>query len=625
MITQQGQTKYGASFFLLLLYFGCVSLVFQRFGRTAKFQDTSEKSHGNPLYDTQIDSEGIWVLQVPDQAQQEKVEAPWKSLEGIATFAAMLDALQVMQSHFYSIPLGQWPNAIDWTAAVLGTHVSATLSSMTASWYKDDDLQADAPRMPTSDEPSLCENEINRYFTHITSFYFGENAFSLRTQAYDDMLWVVLGWLESVKFVSLHSKIQRSLHSSVTTEMDEMQGNISWYGEQFVPQFAHRARLFYDLASKGWDTTLCGGGMVWNPYLAPYKNAITNELFIAASVEMYLHFPGDDNASPFVAKNKVAVDTALPPAKAHDMKYLENAIEAYQWLKTSKMKNAKGLYVDGFHIKGWRGGRNGSGGSGKCDIRSEMVYTYNQGVILSGLRGLWDATGSKEYLDDGHELINNVIKASGWESRGTRWRWRWAGLGRNGVMEDTCDSHGTCSQNGHTFKGIFFHHLRLFCAPMDVKSPNDGDDMKSSNEADEQVIASHWKRCATYEPWIRHNAQAAYMTRDENGEIGTWWGVRASDTELGVDGVELSPKGGTDYRNDGVPLDELWRLPEDEALQGISSADMEVSSRKSREGNPVQDSACRDPNDRGRGRTVESHSGGLAVIRAAWSVANLKK
>ena len=42
--------------------------------------------------------------------------------------------------------------------------------------------------------------------------------------------------------------------------------------------------------------------MSWNPYLEPYKNAITNELFISASIGMYLYFPGDDNDSPFSRK-----------------------------------------------------------------------------------------------------------------------------------------------------------------------------------------------------------------------------------------------------------------------------------------------------------------------------------
>ena len=34
-----------------------------------------------------------------------------------------------------------------------------------------------------------------------------------------------------------------------------------WHGLQISPMAAHRARIFYDLASTGWDEALCDGGM----------------------------------------------------------------------------------------------------------------------------------------------------------------------------------------------------------------------------------------------------------------------------------------------------------------------------------------------------------------------------
>ncbi|KAL8699621.1 MAG: hypothetical protein Q9201_005897 [Fulgogasparrea decipioides] len=545
------------------------------------------------------------------------------------TFSALLDALGVMQSHFFAIWQGQWPHAIDWTAAVMGTHVSATLAAMTETWRYSARRQSHHGH---HEENQARENRINRYFTQITSFYFGENAFSLRTQAYDDMLWVVLGWLESIKFINLHSQLHYPPSTNPDEDVKASRGNSSlWYARQFIPQFAHRARLFYDLASKGWDTSLCGGGMVWNPYLAPYKNAITNQLFISASIGMYLHFPGDHNSSPFSIRNPVRQPTGLPPAKAHDPQYLENAVEAYQWLKTSGMTNGKGLYVDGFHIKGWTGGKNGSTGTGKCDLRDNMVYTYNQGVILSGLRGLWEATGSKDYLEDGHTLIRNVIAATGWYNRGTRWRWQWSGLGRNGVMEEACDSMGTCSQNGHTFKGIFFHHLNLFCSPLPQTAFVEGSFRAFG--AGRHLFSWHERQCREYGSWLRHNAQAAYVTRDDEGEFGTWWGIpgkNRSPAEHDMthdEGFGLPSDDGTDYRNQGVPIDEVWRLPEDQIWQQNKSDDNDSTAVKQKAN--IDEHLSRhtiwDPNDRGRGRTVETQSGGLAILRALWQVVDLER
>ena len=521
-------------------------------------------------------------------------------LEGISSYSALLDALDVMQSYYFQIWPGTWPSAIDWTAAVMGNQVSATLSAITGP------LEPNDGRLD-GQENQRHENIINQYFTQIVSFYHGENAFSLRTQAYDDMLWVVLGWLESVEFIRRHSELHYKRSGSQGTESDGANSSI-WYAQQFIPQFAHRARIFYDLAAKGWDTTLCGGGMVWNPYLAPYKNAITNHLFIAASMSMYLHFPGDDNPSPFSTSVKGGDEDMINnegsnadhPAKAHDTRYLSAAVTAYEWLKNSNMTDSQGLYIDGFHISGWRGGSNSSNGTGKCDVRDEKVYTYNQGVLLSGLRGLYDATGNREYLQDGHALITNVIIATGWVDRNNERRKEWRGLGRGGIMEESCDASGSCSQDGQTFKGIWWLHFTKFCHPID-------------DAQDEDTALLHYRSCQRMKPWVEWNARAAYATRNHEGKFGTWWG----EHECGDVQFEPVSDEGTDYRNEGVPDDELWRLPiEDQNKVAYRDPAGQVDGiTKSDVGEIDQ---LRDPNDRGRGRTVETQSGGLAVVRALY-------
>ena len=534
-------------------------------------------------------------------------------LKGADVSSALVDALETMQAHYFKIWQGDWPSAIDWTAAVLGTHVSATLTACTESMAY---TLASAKPEEVLEKIQEHENLINRYFTQLTAFYFGENAFALRTQAYDDMLWVVLDWLESIKFINQHSKLQYAFSGD-----DRDTGNSSnastWYGRQFIPQFAHRARVFYDLASKGWDTCLCGGGMVWNPYLTPYKNAITNELYISASVSMYLYFPGDDNTSPF-SNDQGAGESAMPPAKAHDPTYLHAAAKAYDWLRKSNMRNERGLYTDGFHIRGWKGGENGSIGTGECDIRDEMVYTYNQGVLLSGLRGLWQATGHSHYLEHGHELIRNVIIATGWFTHDPADRWRWAGLGRNGVLEEACDSSGTCSQDGQTFKGIFFHHLTLFCATLPQGSH--GDDV--TFRADDDLAAHHRLKCNEYSSWIRHNAEAAFLTRDRDGKFGMWWGREPRSQDIpgkGESKYEVPDPEGIDYRNEGVPDNEQWRLPDDTTSI--------LKQHGDRRHDPAAAAADRpwDPNNRGRGRTVETQSGGLAVLRALWRLVEARE
>ena len=502
------------------------------------------------------------------------------------SYAAFLEALETMQSRFFEIWVGTWPGAIDWTAAVMGTQVSKSLEAIT--------LKADYETPTSTLNATSEENLINKYFTQVVSFYFGENALALRIQANDDMLWVVLDWLEAIKFINLHSSLNYEGGTS---------GASKWYAAQFIPAFAHRARIFYELASDGWDTTLCGGGMIWNPYLAPYKNAITNELFIAASVNMYLIFPGDDNDSPFVDNR---IDTSV---KARDPKYLEAAVEAYRWLSTSNMTNSKGLYVDGFHIHGFRGGGPDKGiGTGRCDVRNEKVYTYNQGVLLTGLRGLWQATGNASYLEDGHALIRNVVAATGWHVKDGEGRRKWAGIGRNGILEEACDANATCNQNGQTFKGVFFLHLTTFCEPL----PTNDSDTTLFN-ADSDLDQLHRQSCQKYGAWVKHNALAAYGTRNENGEFGMWWtwGLRRESDAL-VKFDDQAPLEGTDYRNRGVPIDEMWQIDPSKA-----SMPRERDGVREEYQHVLRHAGYRwDPNNRGRGRTVETQSGGLAVLRA---------
>ncbi|KAJ8118946.1 hypothetical protein OPT61_g146 [Boeremia exigua] len=558
------------------------------------------------------------------------------------------NGLEAMQSSYFSIWLGKYTTAIDWTAAVMATHVSATLASLSRSlaytipgtFDKSTNLGVEA---------QMVENEINKYFGQVLTYYFGEDHFAIRLQAYDDILWVVLGWLESIQTIEGHSASHygSSLHGDSKTS--------EWHARQFIPAFAHRARVFYELAEQGWDWRLCGGGMTWNPRLLPYKNAITNQLFISASIGMYLHFPGDKNCSPFLSqhdkiKDKLdrkpsdkllreqehgdECDESIKGDSSYDPIYLANAVNGYDWLRNSGMMNKQGLYVDGFHIAGYRTNHSKT----ECNERNEMVYTYNQGVLLSGLRGLWEATGKQLYLEDGHELVRSVIRATGWTDgrpfapAATRPKRpdeipdtqqdilsNWSGLGANGILAEACDPSGTCNQNGQTFKGIFFHHLTAFCTPLPSEPVRPGRTYAASRE----TSALHSQSCREYSSWVAHNAKAALRTRNEQGRFGSWWGA---DSNVG-DSLKVKVEtNATDYRNkpgrymahfEGIIGKSIDEEDDDERLAGHDMTG-------DHDDDTISDSS-RDLNDRGRGRTVETQGSGIAVLRAMLEFSKLEE
>jgi len=539
----------------------------------------------------------------------------------------VLDALQVMQESYFETWVGTWPSAIDWTAAVLGTHVAGALQSIA--------MGLDGPRAAGISQLNTRENTVSLYYSQLIGFYFGQDAFSLRNQAFDDMLWVVLGWLDTIRFANVYNKNHFKSESGLRRPgAPPPQG---WHGRIWLPAFSHRARIFWHLASAGWDTKLCGGGMNWNPRLTPYKNAITNQLYIAASVNMYLFFPGDENTSPFTLEPDPKPPNPQGTANwgwgPRDPKYLEAAIDAYKWLASSRMTNSQGLFADGFHISGYPSSNNT-----KCDERDEMVYTYNQGVILTGQRGLYQATGKVQYIREGHRLIRNVIAATGWHlgkdapvddisDRNTAEFPRWYGLGRAGILEEACDILGSCSQDAQTFKGIWMHHFTTFCASLDpplVEFP--------STSWWRQDNKDHLDSCRKYYNWLDHNAQAALATRDADGKFGMWWTIGLFPN-LPVSSIVMTPDilpdtpNATDYRNEGVPNDPRWVGPKGPPGKIPGTRPKQPSYRPGQKvttmGGMRRRQDFSDPNDRGRGRTVETQSGGVALLRALWEISRL--
>lgn len=173
----------------------------------------------------------------------------------------------LQQPTYFTVKSGSYPAAVQWTSTVLATIVID---------YSD----------LTSD---------NRYFSNVVAFYKNQPVANLTFQKNDDKLWVVLTYLRGAAYAAVHEK-------------------------QWVKPFLSRAKWFYMLASTGWDDKNCGGGMYWGP-CSNYKNAVTTELWISASMGMYEAFKEE--------------------------KMLESAIRGWVWFKNSGLINNAGLVNDG--------------------------------------------------------------------------------------------------------------------------------------------------------------------------------------------------------------------------------------------------------------------------------------
>lgn len=121
------------------------------------------------------------------------------------------------------------------------------------------------------------------------------------------------------------------------------------------------AAIFADMAGHSWDDK-CGGGACWAS-IHRYKNAVANELYITLAARL------------------AGMYAPVSPERQY---YLGEAQKCWQWLQHSGMCNAQHLYNDGLNKE--------------CRNNGGNTWTYNQGIILGGLKELYLLSGDSSYL-----------------------------------------------------------------------------------------------------------------------------------------------------------------------------------------------------------------------------------
>lgn len=182
-----------------------------------------------------------------------------------------------------------------------------------------------------------------------------------------------------------------------------------WWGLAWVnaweltgnSKYLDMAKIDCDYAYTFRDDT-CGGGVWWSTEKG-YKNAITNELFIKLAATLHNRLPGNT-------------------------KYLEQAVEVWNWFNNSGMINANNLINDGLN--------------NECKNNNGAEFSYNQGVILGGLVELHKATNDEVYLTEAKKIVEAVFRSEK--------------LTPNGILKDP--GCGNCADVA-SFKGIFVRNL----------------------------------------------------------------------------------------------------------------------------------------------------------------------
>lgn len=126
-----------------------------------------------------------------------------------------------------------------------------------------------------------------------------------------------------------------------------------------------------------------------------------------------------------------------------------------------------------------------------------MTWTYNQGILLSGLSGLYKFTGDEELIVAAEKLVDSVIAS-------------YLVPNETGVLVESCDPFRTCNQDQWMFKGIYFQHLGYF--------------LEDLAGLEELTVSTKKRLVQKYSNFIQANACAVWdVARQKDGKIGNWW------------------------------------------------------------------------------------------------------
>jgi predicted alpha-1,6-mannanase (GH76 family) len=235
------------------------------------------------------------------------------------------------------------------------------------------------------------------------------------------------GWWNSANGISALSRVSRDLHTHAFDSifrntfvvaqrkspdfLNEFYDDEGWWALAWLDVYQLRGgarylgmseSIFADMTA-GWSDT-CGGGIWWKKN-ERYKNAIANELFLSVAVRL--------------------AETTTGPARA---RYLEWAEKEERWFVSSGMINAQGLINDGL--------------DDSCRNNQKTTWSYNQGVILTGLSGLGRLTGDQATV----QLADRIALAVSAHL-----------VDAQGILHDPCEPN--CGDDGVQFKGILVRNL----------------------------------------------------------------------------------------------------------------------------------------------------------------------
>jgi predicted alpha-1,6-mannanase (GH76 family) len=220
-------------------------------------------------------------------------------------------------------------------------------------------------------------------------------------------------------------------------------------------KYLNTAKDIFEDMTGGWNTP-CNGGIWWNKKKESIA-AISNELFLAVGASLANRVSGQEKEY-----------------------YVNWAQMEWDWFYHSGVINGQGLINDGIDKT-------------SCKNDGKTTYTYNQGVVLTGLSELARARSDGGYIGHAYNIANSAISR----------------LSENGILTEPVS--GPLDEQGAQFKGAFVRGL----SSLNSNEPqqNFADFLRRNAESawsrakvDGNVISDRWQGGSTHSNTASHAA-----------------------------------------------------------------------------------------------------------------------
>lgn len=179
------------------------------------------------------------------------------------------------------------------------------------------------------------------------------------------------------------------------------------------PQWLYLAQAVFNTMALRWDDESCGGGLRWQIFTwnsgYDYKNTVSNGALFHLAARL-ARYTGNNT-------------------------YVDWAEKVFDWMRGIGLltENDNSYVYDGAKV------------DGNCSTITKLIWTYNQGLLMSGCAYLYNYTGSEtwhtrtfEFLNSSDIFFNNSI-----------------------LYERTCQEANTCNTDQRSFKAYFSRFLGL--------------------------------------------------------------------------------------------------------------------------------------------------------------------